>query len=233
MDDYLPLVVTFVLAVVFVLGSIVTSRQLLGPRRPTSAKEAPYECGIVPSTEPPERFPVRFYLVAMIFIIFDIEIIFLFPWATVFRGLGGYGLGVMAAFIVPFFLSFVWEISQGGLDWGPVPAGASASTAVSARAHRHDHRPPRRPRGPRSRVGRPDAPRCDRRRHGLAGLQHNFLTGSLEDVVKWARRNSVWPATFGLACCAIEMMATGAAHYDLRPASAWRSSGPRPARPTS
>jgi NADH-quinone oxidoreductase subunit B len=50
---------------------------------------------------------------------------------------------------------------------------------------------------------------------GLEGLEHNFLTGTLEDVVKWARRNSVWPATFGLACCAIEMMATGAAHYDL------------------
>jgi NADH-quinone oxidoreductase subunit B len=51
--------------------------------------------------------------------------------------------------------------------------------------------------------------------NGLEGLDHNFLTGTLEDVVKWARRNSVWPATFGLACCAIEMMATGAAHYDL------------------
>src|SRR5436305_6437078 len=50
---------------------------------------------------------------------------------------------------------------------------------------------------------------------GLEDLQHNFLTGSLEDLVKWARRNSVWPATFGLACCALEMMATGAAHYDL------------------
>src|SRR5213596_518297 len=50
---------------------------------------------------------------------------------------------------------------------------------------------------------------------GLAALDHNFLTGALEDVVKWARRNSVWPATFGLACCAIEMMASGAAHYDL------------------
>jgi len=49
---------------------------------------------------------------------------------------------------------------------------------------------------------------------GLAGMPHNFLTGTLEDVVKWARRNSIWPATFGLACCAIEMMATGAANYD-------------------
>lgn len=131
MDDYLPLFVMFVLAVGFVLLSIAASK-LLAPSRATMAKEAPYECGIVPSREPPERFPVTFYLVAMIFIVFDIEIIFLFPWATVFRGLGGYGLGVMAAFIAPFFLSFVWEISQGGLDWGPIKRGRRLDVAVSA-----------------------------------------------------------------------------------------------------
>ena len=131
MDSYLPLVVMFVLAVAFVVLSITASK-LLAPRLTTAAKEAPYECGIVPSREPPERFPVTFYLVAMIFIVFDIEIIFLFPWATVFRGLGGYGLGVMAAFIVPFFLSFVWEISQGGLDWGPIKRGRRLDAAVSA-----------------------------------------------------------------------------------------------------
>ena len=131
MEDYLPLVVMFVLAVAFVMISITASR-LLAPRHTTSAKEAPYECGIVPSREPPERFPVTFYLVAMIFIVFDIEIIFLFPWATVYRALGAYGLGVMAAFIVPFFLSFVWEISQGGLDWGPLKRGRRLDVAVSA-----------------------------------------------------------------------------------------------------
>jgi NADH-quinone oxidoreductase subunit A len=130
-DDYLPLVVMFVLAVGFVVISITASK-LLAPSRTTVAKEAPYECGIIPSREPPERFPVTFYLVAMIFIVFDIEIIFLFPWANVFRGLGGYGLGVMAAFIVPFFLSFVWEISQGGLDWGPLKRGRRLDIAVSA-----------------------------------------------------------------------------------------------------
>ncbi len=67
---------------------------------------------------------------------------------------------------------------------------------------------------------------------GLAGLQHNFLTGNLETVVQWARRNSMWPATFGLACCAIEMMATGASHFDLSRfgMEVFRAS---PARPTS
>ena len=82
MGQYLPIVVLLVLAVVFGVLSLVVSR-LLAPRRPSAAKEAPYECGIVPSREPPERFPVRFYLVAMIFIMFDIEIIFLYPYAVV------------------------------------------------------------------------------------------------------------------------------------------------------
>jgi NADH-quinone oxidoreductase subunit A len=118
-NDYLPLVVTFVLALVFVLGSIVTVK-FVAPRRPTAAKSAPYESGIVPTREPPTRFPVRFYLVAMIFIIFDIEIIFLFPWAVTYRDMGGYALGVIAEFTIPFLIAFVWLISQGGLDWGPV-----------------------------------------------------------------------------------------------------------------
>jgi NADH-quinone oxidoreductase subunit A len=118
-DDYLPLLFTFVLAVVFILGSIVTTK-FVAPRRPTAAKSAPYESGIVPTREPPRRFPVRFYLVAMIFIIFDIEIIFLFPWAVTYRSFGGYALGIIAEFTIPFVIAFAWLISQGGLDWGPV-----------------------------------------------------------------------------------------------------------------
>ena len=118
MEDYLPLVFTFVLAVVFVLGSIVTIK-FVAPRRPTAAKAAPYESGIVPTREPPSRFPVRFYLVAMIFIIFDIEIIFLFPWAVTYRGFGGYALAIIAEFTIPFLIAFAWLIAQGGLDWGP------------------------------------------------------------------------------------------------------------------
>ena len=118
MDDYLPLVFTFALAIVFVLGSIITTKYV-APRRPTAAKAAPYESGIVPTREPPTRFPVRFYLVAMIFIIFDIEIIFLFPWAVSYRHLSGYALAIIAEFTIPFVIAFAWLVSQGGLDWGP------------------------------------------------------------------------------------------------------------------
>ncbi len=119
MDDYLPLVVMFVLAVGFVLISIATSK-LLAPSRPTSAKEAPYESGIVPTRDNPERFPVTFYLVAMIFIVFDIEIIFLYPWAVIYRELGAFGLVEMLVFSVAVFVAFVYLISNGALDWGPL-----------------------------------------------------------------------------------------------------------------
>jgi NADH-quinone oxidoreductase subunit A len=129
MTDYLPIVVMLVLAVAFAVVSLIVSR-LLAPYRPSSAKSAPYESGIVPSREPPERFSVRFYLVAMIFIVFDIEVIFLYPWAVIHRELGAYGLWVMVAFIVPFFLSFVWEIAEGGLDWGPNKVVQRAGGAV-------------------------------------------------------------------------------------------------------
>ena len=119
MDQYLPIVTLLVLAVIFGVISALVSR-LLAPRRPTPAKSAPYECGIVPRKDPPERFPVRFYLVAMIFIIFDIEIIFLYPWAVVYRGLGAFGLWEMLVFAAAVFVSFLYLISNGALDWGPV-----------------------------------------------------------------------------------------------------------------
>ncbi|MDP4641780.1 MAG: NADH-quinone oxidoreductase subunit A, partial [Ilumatobacteraceae bacterium] len=81
MGQYLPIVVLTALAVVFAALSLVASK-LLAPNRPNSAKDAPYECGIVPSRESPERFPVSFYLVAMLFIMFDIEIVFAYPYAV-------------------------------------------------------------------------------------------------------------------------------------------------------
>jgi NADH-quinone oxidoreductase subunit A len=107
-----------VLAVAFGAISLVASR-LLAPRRPTAAKSAPYECGITDTKEAPERFPVTFFLVAMIFIVFDIEIVFFLPWATVYDQLGAFGLGAVVLFAVVLFESFVYLIGNGALDWGP------------------------------------------------------------------------------------------------------------------
>ena len=117
--QYLPLLVLLVLAGLFA-GLSFAASALLGPRRPTAAKSAPYECGIVPDREPAERFPVRFYLVAMIFIIFDIEIIFLYPWAVIYRQLGAFGLWEMVLFAVAVFVSFLYLIGNGALNWGPM-----------------------------------------------------------------------------------------------------------------
>jgi NADH-quinone oxidoreductase subunit A len=131
LGQYLPVVAMAVLAAAFAAISLVMSR-LLAPRRPSAAKRAPYESGILPTREPPERFPVRFYLVAMIFIVFDVEIILLFPWAVIYRNLGAFGLVEVVLFSAAVFVSFVFLISNGALDWGPLNRARRVSPMVSA-----------------------------------------------------------------------------------------------------
>ena len=129
MGQYLPIVALTVLAVLFALLSLIASR-LLAPNRPNTAKEAPYECGIVPSREPPERFPVSFYVVAMLFIMFDIEIIFAYPYAVDHEFLGSYAFIEMVAFSAVFFVAFVYMVARGALDWGPAQR-ANGSSEIS------------------------------------------------------------------------------------------------------
>jgi NADH-quinone oxidoreductase subunit A len=119
MSDYLPILVMSVLVIAFVMLSFVAS-QLLAPSRPNSAKQAPYECGIVPEGESVERFPVKFYLVAMSFIVLDVEIVFLYPFALVFRGLGVFGLVAMTVFVLALLIPFAYLLSVGALEWAPV-----------------------------------------------------------------------------------------------------------------
>jgi len=137
--EYLPIFTMLVLATLFA-GLSFFGSAALGPKKPTRAKQAAYECGIVPRREPAERFPVRFYLVAMIFIIFDIEIIFLYPWAVIFRQLDVFGLVEMIVFALAVFVSFVYLISNGALDWGPAkrlrPAGTDASRTSESTVRR-------------------------------------------------------------------------------------------------
>jgi NADH-quinone oxidoreductase subunit A len=136
-DDYLPIVLLLAVGFLFASLSFLASGLLGARKRPTAAKTAPYECGIVPEIEPPTRFPVRFYLVAMIFIIFDIEIIFLYPWAVIFRQLGSFGLVEVVVFAAVVFVSFLFLVSNGALTWGPakrlvdaLPSRTSASTIL-------------------------------------------------------------------------------------------------------
>ena len=217
--------------------SALVSRLVAPKRHRPWRSSAPYECGIVPGRDPPERFPVRFYLVAMIFIVFDIEIIFLYPWAVIYRELGASGSAEMVLFAVAVFVSFVYLIEQRRPRLGPGQADAGASADGHRRRRttgRSHHQGAARGRdggrGP-TEGERASHLKSSARPEGLEGLDHNFLTGTLEGLVKWARRKSVFPATFGLACCAIEMMATGGPHYDLARygMEVFRAS---PARPT-
>ncbi|MHB1710774.1 MAG: NADH-quinone oxidoreductase subunit A [Acidimicrobiales bacterium] len=135
MDNYLPILVLVILGFLFAALSFVGSAMLAPKKRPTAAKVGPYECGIVPTIEPPTRFPVRFYLVAMIFVIFDIEIVFLYPFAVVFRQLRSFGLVEVLVFAAVVFVSFLFLVSNGALTWGPakhlvraMPSRTSEST---------------------------------------------------------------------------------------------------------
>ena len=114
--DYVPIGLMLLLAAAFVAVSLIVSR-IVRPDRPSFEKLEPYECGIVPEVEPSQRFPVKFYLVAMLFVIFDVEIIFLFAWATIWVELGWYGVAAVAifTFFVVETLAYVWK--RGALDW--------------------------------------------------------------------------------------------------------------------
>ena len=115
--DYLPIVVMALLAVAFGVVSMIVSRWFR-PNRPNPVKLSAYECGNDPVRLPRgEKFSVKFYVVAMLFIIFDVETIFLFPWAVSFRQLGLFGLIEMVIFIVILLVGYVYAWKKGALEW--------------------------------------------------------------------------------------------------------------------
>jgi NADH-quinone oxidoreductase subunit A len=118
MHPYVPILVLGVLAAIFVAGTLVTSA-LVGPKRYNRAKLDSYECGIEPTPQPVGggRFPVKYYITAMLFIVFDIEIIFLYPWAVAFDQMALFGLVEMVIFIVTVFVAYTYVWRRGGLEW--------------------------------------------------------------------------------------------------------------------
>jgi NADH-quinone oxidoreductase subunit A len=116
LSAYLPIVLMFVLVVGFCVLSLGLAR-VVAPHRPTAEKLEPYECGIVPLQEPVRRFPVKFYLVAMLYVIFDIEIVFLFAWAAQFPQLGWYGMAAVGLFTLLLIETLVYVWRRGALDW--------------------------------------------------------------------------------------------------------------------
>jgi NADH-quinone oxidoreductase subunit A len=117
MSLYVPIIVLAGLSAVFAVFSLVMG-SLVGPKRWNRAKLEAYECGIEPTQQPTGiRFPVKYYLTAMLFIVFDIEIIFLYPWAVAFDRLGVFGLVEMVTFVATVLVAYAYVWRRGGLEW--------------------------------------------------------------------------------------------------------------------
>ena len=117
MQGWLSILIMIALGAGFALVSVVLSN-LFGPRKPTPEKSAPYECGMPPVGDARERQSVKFYLVAMIFLLFDIEVAFLYPWAMALRDLGWAGFVQVLLFMALLLAGFVYVWRKGALDWG-------------------------------------------------------------------------------------------------------------------
>lgn len=116
MIEYIPIAMTFGLAAL-IGAAVLALSYFLGPRRPLASKAAPYECGMPPVGDARLRFSVKFYVVAMLFILFDIEVVFLYPWAIIFRSLGMFGFIEMLVFLAILFLGYIYALKKGGLKW--------------------------------------------------------------------------------------------------------------------
>ena len=117
MDSWFPIVLMLFLGAGFAAGGVLAS-QFVGPRNPTVEKSAPYECGVPPVGDARERQSVKFYLVAMIFLLFDIEVAFLYPWTMALRDLGWVGLWQIVVFFLILLSGYVYVWRKGVLDWG-------------------------------------------------------------------------------------------------------------------
>jgi NADH-quinone oxidoreductase subunit A len=116
LQNYLPILIFMVIG--GVLGMAVPLiGYILGPRHPSPAKDSPYECGFPPFGDSRLPFDVRYYLVAILFIIFDLETAFLVPWAVVFRKIGWYGMAAMGIFLGILVVGFIYEWKKGALEW--------------------------------------------------------------------------------------------------------------------
>ncbi|MBZ0277786.1 MAG: NADH-quinone oxidoreductase subunit A [Anaerolineae bacterium] len=116
LQEFAPIAALLGLSVLVALLIVLISR-IFGPHRPTARKQAPYESGMKPIGPAVRRMPVKFYLVAVLFIIFDIEVIFFLPWAVVLRDLGVYGLIIMGMFLFILTIGFIYEWKKGALEW--------------------------------------------------------------------------------------------------------------------
>ena len=174
LNNYFPILLFIIVSVSIGALPIIVSR-FINKGEKNAAKESAYECGFENFDDARMKFDIRFYLVAILFIIFDLEIAFLFPWAVALDSLGASGLIAMGIFLLVLVIGFIYEWKKGALDW-------------------------------------------DWDMDIIESLNNNsngYVTTSSKELINWANTGSMWPMTFGLACCAVEMMHAGASRYDL------------------
>ena len=116
LDNYLPILLFLIIGLLVGAGPLILG-SVLGPRRPDQEKDSPYECGFEAFESARMKFDVRYYLVAILFILFDLEIAFLFPWAVVLEDLGLFGFWAMVLFLAILVVGFLYEWKKGALEW--------------------------------------------------------------------------------------------------------------------
>jgi NADH-quinone oxidoreductase subunit A len=116
LENYLPILIFLVMGALFGVVPLILGR-LVAPHRPDSDKLSPYECGFEAFEDSRMKFDVRYYLVAILFIIFDLEIAFLFPWAVVLKQIGMFGFVAMVIFLTILVVGFIYEWKKGALEW--------------------------------------------------------------------------------------------------------------------
>jgi NADH-quinone oxidoreductase subunit A len=116
MSEYIGIVIFFALAGT-VTGAFILLASVLGPKKPSVVKSEPFECGEIPFSLPIGHLSIKFYLVAILFILFDVELVFLYPWAVVYRGLGVTGLAEMVIFLGVLMVGFFYAWDNGALEW--------------------------------------------------------------------------------------------------------------------
>ena len=177
LSNYLP-VFLFILVGIAVGFVPMFLGKIIGPSNPDAEKISPYECGFDAFEDARMKFDVRYYLIAILFILFDLETAFLFPWGVALKEIGWAGYFSMIVFLLEFVVGFVYIWKKGALNWEEFLAQIESMAL-----------------------------------EGL--LKEGFVTTSADKLINWTRTGSLWPMTFGLACCAVEMMHAGAARYDL------------------
>lgn len=116
MSDYIPVLITLLLGAVIV-GAMTNLNRLLGPRKMTAIKGAAFECGNDPTGTAWGRFSIKFYMVAILFIVFDVEVVFMYPWAVIYRELGLFGFTEMAVFVLVLTVGYAFAWRKGAFEW--------------------------------------------------------------------------------------------------------------------